>query len=168
MSSCSICINHSDGVILTRVKACYNNVGQVTSMTSIVDGSDFVNAGIQSDIEAYVKGETIPSGATVTTRVSCTLSTSTVPYEICLTDGVALQAQVSILQLEDTELGEILGVVRAKVLESVNASLPVDSIFSVLGGTLSYTSGNAELGDLAVTVNGVALTQADCVECLSC
>jgi len=168
---CSPCLNVTTATATYRVKACYDGIGKVRNLINLVDGADLMastDADLIASIEAFVKGEALPAGATVEKRASCELSKRHVEREFCFSDGTDLIGKGIATLEKDAESGVFLGVVEFVASISEDAGIVVDEVYTALAGDVVLTSGAFETGDLVLEINGVTIEQAPCIECTNC
>lgn len=167
--SCKICINTNDGTLSERLAVCFNELGKVISAKDLVTGADYTTTATIEAIEEWIITGTAPAGFTITKRNSCEVKTKFNDYELCMADSNGdLIVSGSISEEVDAELGIVMEIVSFEVFNSNDTNLVEGTVYRTIDGNVTYTSGSYKDGDLAIEVNGVALTQAPCVPCQSC
>lgn len=167
---CSYCINISNGTDSHRLHICHNEIGDLTSVKDMITDADFTDAAFLTEIKNFVLGKPLTAGFTVTKRKSCEIKTKFNDYELCFEDSNGdLIVSGSISEEVDAELGEVVEIVSFEVFSTNDATnLPEGTVFRTIDGDVTYVSGSYKEGTLVMEVNGVELTQADCVTCSNC
>jgi hypothetical protein len=163
---CKVCINYDDGTTVERYQVCYNSIGQVQSVKDLVTNLAVTDTGIISEIETHLVGGT-PT-ATITERSNCDIDFAYPDFKACFGDGTDYIAELNFTERQDVENGVTVDVNKVSVDESKDAAIVVGETYTSFASEVVYVSGSADTKDLNITVNGVALQQMPCLECINC
>lgn len=167
--ACSYCINASNATESHRLKICHNEIGSITSSKDMLTGADFTDAAFLAEIEKFILGEALTAGFVIEKRETCTLEYAYPDFELCGQNSAGeLTASYRITEKQDAETGETVLVQKATIVSSNDTNLVEGTTYTAFANEVVFLSGSYATGDLIIEVNGVELTQANCIECSNC